>query len=221
MRSRCRWISATWSAPSSLIGLFVVAVALQVAVRPFRPFLYWLTIIATTTVGTTLADFADRSLGIGYAGGTAILFALLMAALGTWYRTAGSVSVDTVEFPEDRDVLLGRDPVLANPGNGARRLDGRHRTGLRGRRAGLRRRAGGRRGGVLLLERLTHALFWSAFILTRPLGATVGDFLDKPVAHGGLAISRFSVSALLALFMIACIFIFRQRAGRHPGTSTS
>jgi uncharacterized membrane-anchored protein len=203
------------------IGLFVVAVASQIAVRSFRPFLYWLVIIATTTAGTTMADFADRSLGIGYAGGTAILFALLMAALGTWYWSAGSVSVDTVNSPKIE--MFYWVAILFSQTLGTALGDWMADTGL------------GYEGGALVfgagLAVVAAAyffsnvsrtlLFWSAFILTRPLGATVGDFLDKPVANGGLAISRFSVSALLALFMIACIFIFRQRAGRHPGTSPS
>jgi uncharacterized membrane-anchored protein len=197
------------------IGLFVVAVASQIAARSFRPFLYWLVIIATTTAGTTMADFADRSLGIGYAGGTAILFALLMAALGTWYWSAGSVSVDTVNSPKIE--MFYWVAILFSQTLGTALGDWMADTGL------------GYEGGALVfgagLAVVAAAyffsnvsrtlLFWSAFILTRPLGATVGDFLDKPVANGGLALSRFSVSALLALFMVACIFIFRQRAESH------
>jgi uncharacterized membrane-anchored protein len=203
------------------IGLFVVAVAAQIAVKSFRPFLYWLVIIATTTAGTTMADFADRSLGIGYAGGTTILFSLLMAALGTWYWSAGSVSVDTVNSPKIE--MFYWVAILFSQTLGTALGDWMADTGL------------GYQGGALVfgagLAVVAAAyyfsnvsrtlLFWSAFILTRPLGATVGDFLDKPVANGGLDISRFSVSALLAVFMIACIVIFRQRAGRHPGTSAS
>ena len=197
------------------IGLFVVAVAAQIAVRSFHPFLYWLVVVATTTAGTTMADFADRSLGIGYAGGTAILFALLMAALGTWYWSAGSISVDTVNSP--RIEMFYWVAILFSQTLGTALGDWMADTGL------------GYEGGALVfgagLAVIAAAyfftnvsrtlLFWSAFILTRPLGATVGDFLDKPVADGGLAISRFSVSALLAVFMIACILIFRQRAERR------
>jgi uncharacterized membrane-anchored protein len=203
------------------IALFVVAVASQIAVRSFRPFLYWLVIIATTTAGTTMADFADRSLGIGYAGGTAILFALLMAALATWYWSAGSVSVATVNSPKIE--MFYWVAILFSQTLGTALGDWMADTGL------------GYRGGALVfgagLAVVAAAyffsnvsrtlLFWSAFILTRPLGATVGDFLDKPVANGGLSISRFAVSALLALFMIACIFIFRQRAESRSGTSPS
>ena len=203
------------------IGLFVVAVAAQIAVRSFHPFLYWLVVVATTTAGTTMADFADRSLGIGYAGGTAILFALLMAALGTWYRSAGSVSVDTVNSPKIE--MFYWVAILFSQTLGTALGDWMADTGL------------GYEGGALVFGAglaviaaayfFTKAsrtlLFWSAFILTRPLGATVGDFLDKPVADGGLAISRFSVSALLAVFMIACILIFRQKAESPSGTSAS
>ena len=197
------------------IGLFVVAVAAQIAVRSFHPFLYWLVVIATTTAGTTVADFADRSLSIGYAGGTAMLFVLLMAALGTWYRSVGSVSVDTVNSPKIE--MFYWVAILFSQTLGTALGDWMADTGL------------GYEGGALVfgagLAVVAAAyffsnvsrtlLFWSAFILTRPLGATVGDFLDKPVADGGLAISRFSVSTLLALFMVACIFIFRQRAERQ------
>ncbi len=203
------------------IGLFVVAVAAQIAVRSFHPFLYWLVVVATTTAGTTMADFADRSLGIGYAGGTTILFALLMAALGTWYWSAGSISVDTVKSP--RIEMFYWVAILFSQTLGTALGDWMADTGL------------GYEGGALVfgagLAVIAAAyffsnvsrtlLFWSAFILTRPLGATVGDFLDKPVADGGLAISRFSVSALLAVFMIACIFIFRQRAERPSDTPAS
>jgi len=198
-----------------------VAVASQIAVRSFHPFLYWLVIIATTTAGTTMADFADRSLGIGYAGGTAILFALLMAALGTWHRSAGSVSVDTVNSPKIE--MFYWVAILFSQTLGTALGDWMADTGL------------GYEGGALVfgagLAVIAAAyyfsnvsrtlLFWGAFILTRPLGATVGDFLDKPIANGGLAISRFSVSALLALFMVVCILIFRQRAGSHADTSRS
>jgi uncharacterized membrane-anchored protein len=197
------------------IGLFVVAVAAQIAVKSFHPFLYWLVVVATTTAGTTMADFADRSVGIGYAGGTAILFALLMGALGTWYWSAGSISVATVNSP--RIEMFYWVAILFSQTLGTALGDWMADTGL------------GYEGGALVfgagLAVIAAAyfftnvsrtlLFWSAFILTRPLGATVGDFLDKPVTDGGLAISRFSVSALLAVFMIACILIFRQRTERQ------
>jgi uncharacterized membrane-anchored protein len=200
------------------IGLFVVAVAAQIAVKSFHPFLYWLVVVATTTAGTTMADFADRSVGIGYAGGTAILFALLMGALGTWYWSAGSISVATVNSP--RIEMFYWVAILFSQTLGTALGDWMADTGL------------GYEGGALVfgagLAVIAAAyfftnvsrtlLFWSAFILTRPLGATVGDFLDKPVTEGGLAISRFSVSALLAVFMVACILIFRRRAERQTAS---
>jgi uncharacterized membrane-anchored protein len=207
-------------AVSSLIfiGLFAVAVAAQIAARRFNPFLYWFVIVATTTAGTTMADFADRSLGIGYAGGASILFVSLMAALGVWYRSAGSVSVDTVTSPKIEMFYWGA--ILFSQTLGTALGDWMaDSTGL------------GYEGGALVFAAglavvtaayfLTNVsrtfLFWTAFILTRPLGATVGDLLDKPVANGGLAFSRFYASAILAAFMIACVLIFPQRAGKHPG----
>src|SRR5216684_3620732 len=182
------------------IGIFAATVAAQIAARRFHPFLYWAVIIATTTAGTTMADFADRSLGIGYTGGTAMLFALLMATLGTWYWAAGSVSVATVKSPKIE--MFYWVAILFSQTLGTALGDWMADTGL------------GYEGGALVfgvglavvaaayfVSNVSRTLlFWSAFILTRPLGATVGDFLDKPVADGGLAISRFSVSALLALF---------------------
>ena len=209
-------------AVSSLIFivLFAAAVAAQIAAKRFNPFLYWFVIVATTTVGTTMADFADRSLGIGYAGGASILFVLLMASLGVWYWSAGSVSIDTVNTPKTEMFYWGA--ILFSQTLGTALGDWMaDSTGL------------GYEGGALVfaacLALVTAAyfftgvsrtlLFWSAFILTRPLGATVGDLLDKPVAEGGLAVGRFYASAILAAFMIACILVFPQRAGRHPGES--
>ena len=199
------------------IGLFVVAVAAQIAVRSFHPFLYWLVVIATTTAGTTMADFADRSLGIGYAGGTTMLFALLMAAFSTWYRLAGSVSVDTVNSPKIE--MFYWVAILFSQTLGTALGDWMADTGL------------GYEGGALVfgagLAVVAAAyffsnvsrtlLFWSAFILTRPLGATVGDFLDKPLDHGGLALSRPLASAIIAAFILGCLLVLPQRPGSHPG----
>ena len=201
-------------------AIFVVAVSVQIAAARFRPFLYWFVIVATTTAGTTLADFCDRSLGIGYVGGSLLLFACLMATLLVWHRTMGSVAVDqirsrkaegfywaTIMFSQTLGTALG--DFLADTG-------------------GL-----GYEGGALVfgaalavvaalyvftsVSRVT--LFWAAFILTRPLGATVGDYLDKPVANGGLALNRFEASAALAVVIILCILLIPQRAGRHPGAN--
>ena len=203
------------------IAIFLVAVAAQIRAKAFHPFLYWIVIVATTTAGTTMADFADRSLGIGYPGGTIVLFALLMASLAIWYRVAGSISVDTVSTP--RIEMFYWVSILFSQTLGTALGDWMADSGP------------GYEGGALVFSaalavivalyyctRLSRtALFWAAFILTRPLGATVGDFLDKPVANGGLAVSRFYASLLIAALMIVCILVFRQRAGRHPGSAAS
>jgi uncharacterized membrane-anchored protein len=198
------------------IGIFALAVAAQIAARSFRPFLYWFVIIATTTAGTTMADFADRSLGIGYPGGSSILFVLLMASLGAWYWRAGSISVGTVASP--RTEMFYWPAILFSQTLGTALGDWMADT------AGL----GYERGALafaaaLLLVAAAYfytnvsrtLLFWSAFILTRPLGATVGDLLDKPVADGGLAFGRFQASAILAAFIVACIVFLPKRAGNH------
>jgi uncharacterized membrane-anchored protein len=201
-------------------SLLVVLVAFQIAARKFYPFLYWATIVASTTAGTTMADFADRSLGIGYAGGSSILFACLMAVLGAWYWSLGSISVATVNTPKVEAFYWAAITFSQTLGTalGDWTADD---TGL------------GYDGGALLfaagLAVLVAAyywttvsrvfLFWAAFILSRPLGATVGDFLDKPVSDGGLALSRPIASACIGAFIIACLLVLPQRAGRHPGQS--
>jgi uncharacterized membrane-anchored protein len=199
------------------IGVFVVAVAGQIAARSFHPFLYWVVIIATTTAGTTMADLADRSLGIGYPGGSLILFALLMTTLGIWYWRAGSISVDTVASPKIETFYWAA--ILFSQTLGTALGDWMADTnGLGYERGALVFAAG------LIVVAAAYfytnisrtLLFWSAFILTRPLGATLGDFLDKPVANGGLAFGRFYASAILAAVIVACIALFPQRAGRHP-----
>ncbi|SKA30712.1 Uncharacterized membrane-anchored protein [Enhydrobacter aerosaccus] len=203
------------------IALFLVAVAAQVRAKAFHPFLYWVVIVTTTTAGTTMADFADRSLGVGYPGGSIILAVLLLASLGLWYRVEGSVSVDTVVSP--RVEAFYWITILFSQTLGTALGDWGADSGL------------GYGGGALVFSAalaiivVCHyvtslpatLLFWSAFILTRPLGATVGDFLDKPVDSGGLGMSRLYASLLIALFMVACIVIIPQRAGRHPGPSGS
>jgi uncharacterized membrane-anchored protein len=207
-----------------LVGTFiflaalVVLVVLQVAAKRFHAFLYWSTIVASTTVGTTLADFADRSLGIGYAGGTTILLVCVLAVLGLWYRSQGSVSVDTVNTPKVEAFYWATITFSQTLGTalGDWMADD---TGLGYQGAALVF------GAALALvaagyfwTQLSHVLlFWAAFILTRPLGATVGDFLDKPIDHGGLALSRPIASAVIAVLIIALILLLPQRAGRHPG----
>jgi len=198
-------------------AFFVICVAGQIRARRFHPTLYWLTIVATTTVGTTLADFADRSLGIGYIGGSTLLFVLLMASLVAWYATEGTVSVNTVSTPRVEAFYWGT--ILFSQTLGTALGDFLADT------SGL-----GYGGGALVflaaLAIVAAAyyftdvsrvlLFWAAFILTRPLGATVGDFLDKPRANGGLALDRFTASAVLAAFMIVCLLVFAQRPATRP-----
>jgi uncharacterized membrane-anchored protein len=197
-------------------AIFLVAVIAQIKAKGFHPLLYWATIIATTTVGTTLADFADRSLGIGYAGGSSLLFALLMASLAIWYRSLGTISVDTVSSPKAE--MFYWVTIMFSQTLGTALGDWTADT------AGL-----GYVGGAILFSALLALiiaayywttisrtlLFWGAFILTRPLGAVVGDFLDKPLSAGGLALSRYSASAVLLAFMLASILIFRQRAAEQ------
>ena len=199
-------------------AIFLIAVIAQIKAEKFHPYLYWATIIATTTVGTTLADFADRSLGIGYAGGATLLFMLLMASLAIWYRMLGSVSVNTVSSP--REEMFYWITIMFSQTLGTALGDWTADT------AGL-----GYEGGALVFGLLLAVvaiaykwtkvsrtvLFWAAFILTRPLGAVVGDFLDKPLSAGGLALSRFSASATLIAIIMACILIFPQRAGNASG----
>ena len=199
------------------IGIFAMAVAAQIAARSFHPFLYWAVIIATTTAGTTMADFADRSLGVGYPGGSLILLTLLMASLGIWYWRAGSISVDTVASP--RIEMFYWAAILFSQTLGTALGDWMaDSNGLGYERGALVFAA----GLVVVAAAYFYTkvsrtlLFWSAFILTRPLGATVGDFLDKPVANGGLAFGRFYASAILAALIVACIVFLPQRAGKHP-----
>ncbi len=195
--------------------LFAAAVAVQIAAKRFHPLLYWTTIIATTTVGTTLADFADRSLGIGYAGGSALLLGLLIASLAIWFRTLGSVSASVGSPKAEVFYWL---TIMCSQTLGTALGDWTADT------AGL-----GYAGGALLFCSLLAlvalafyltgisrtVLFWAAFVLTRPLGAVVGDFLDKPVTEGGLALSRYSASAALLAFIVACILVFEQRPARN------
>ena len=193
--------------------IFVAFVIAQIAAKQFHPFLYWATIIATTTVGTTMADYADRSLGIGYTGGTTILLSLLLLSLFTWHRTLGSISVESVGDPKSE--VFYWVTIMFSQTLGAALGDWVADT------AGL-----GYSGGALIFSGLLAVvaalyfwtrvsrtgLFWSAFILTRPLGAVVGDFLDKPIAKGGLDLSRYSASLTLLALMVACILVFPQKA---------
>src|SRR5579885_429742 len=212
--------------PGYLIGtalfgvLLVVLVWVQIKARRFNPWLYWATIVASTTAGTTLADFADRSLGIGYAGGSSVLLACVLLSLGAWYWSQGTISVTTVNTPkveafywititfsQTLGTALGdwmADDAGVGFGGGALVF-----------LAALAIIA-----GLYYRSRISHVLlFWAAFILTRPLGATVGDFLDKPLHEGGLALSRPVASAVIAACIIVLILVLPQRAGSHPAAS--
>ncbi len=193
-------------------AVFLLAVVAQIRAKRFHPLLYWATIIATTTVGTTLADFADRSLGIGYTGGATLLSALLMVSLAIWYKLLGSVSVDSIGSPKSE--MFYWVTIMFSQTLGTALGDWTADT------AGLGYEGGAVMFGALLLivvaaylwTRISRTiLFWAAFILTRPLGAVVGDFLDKPISSGGLALSRYSASAFLLAFMLLSIVLFRQR----------
>jgi uncharacterized membrane-anchored protein len=196
--------------------IFIVAVVAQISAKKFHPLLYWTTIIATTTVGTTLADFADRSLGIGYAGGSSVLFILLMTSLFVWYRTLGSVAVDTVSSPKSE--LFYWITIMFSQTLGTALGDWTADS------AGLGYGGSAMVFGALLAviaaayywTRISHtALFWAAFILTRPLGAVVGDFLDKPISKGGLSLSRYSASATLLGLIIFFIFVFSHKPAKR------
>src|SRR6202022_2768203 len=202
--------------------IFIGLVSGQIKAERFHPFLYWATIIATTTLGTTIADFFDRSLGVGYPGGAAIVLALLLASLAIWYKVEGTVSVQSITTPKAEwfywiTILFSK---TLGPALGAW-VAGKDRGGL-----GLGYEYGALIFGVGLAivaalyfwTRISHTLlFWAAFILTRPLGATLGDFLDKPIAEGGLHVSRLYASVILLVFIVALILILPQRAGVHPG----
>jgi uncharacterized membrane-anchored protein len=209
--------------PGYLIGTVIFGVLLvglvwvQIRASKFNPWLYWATIVASTTAGTTLADFADRSLGVGYPGGSLLLLFCVLTSLFTWYRTLGTVDVNSVSGP--REETFYWITITFSQTLGTALGDWVADAGL------------GYSGGALVfgaglavlaaLYFMTSisrvALFWAAFILTRPLGATVGDFLDKPMDHGGLALSRPLATAILAVLIVGCILLLPQRAGGHPG----
>lgn len=198
------------------IGIFVVAVVAQIAAKSFHPFLYWVAIVATTTSGTTMADFADRSLGIGYAGGSSLLFVLLLASLGVWHWSAGSVSVETITSPKAE--MFYWVTILFSQTLGTALGDWMADTNGLGYEGGALIFAAGLAlvaAGYFFTNVSRTLLFWGAFILTRPLGATVGDLLDKPLANGGLAFSRYTASAILAVVIVTCILFLPQRAGKQ------
>ncbi|MGZ5022771.1 MAG: COG4705 family protein [Chthoniobacterales bacterium] len=192
--------------------IFIAAVLVQIRAKEFHPFLYWLTIVTTTTVGTTLADYCDRSLGIGYTGGSTILLVLVITSLCIWRWSTGSISIETVNTPKVE--IFYWVTIMFSQTLGTALGDwvaDTNEMGYLGATAIF--------GGLLLLTALlyyftsiSHALlFWAAFILTRPLGAVVGDFLDKPHAEGGLALSRYTASFSLLVVIVALILIFSQK----------
>jgi uncharacterized membrane-anchored protein len=200
------------------LSLLVVLVIWQIVADRFHPFLYWTTIVASTTFGTTMADFADRSLGIGYTGGATLLFVCLMAVLGLWYWSERTISVDTVSTRKVEAFYWAA--ITFSQTLGTALGDWMADTGGLGYEGGALVFG----AGLAILVAAYYwtnisrvALFWAAFILTRPLGATVGDYLDKPVNHGGLNLSRPIASAVIAAFIIGCIILLPQKAGTHPG----
>ena len=196
--------------------IFIISVIVQISAKQFHPLIYWTTIVATTTVGTTLADFADRSLGIGYAGGTTILFALLMGSLLVWYRVLGSVAIDTVSSPTSE--MFYWVTIMFSQTLGTALGDWTADTAGLGY-VGAAVVFGGMLAAVAVAyywSKISHTLlFWAAFILTRPLGAVVGDFLDKPLDKGGLDLSRYSASATLLAVILFCIFFFSHKPARR------
>jgi uncharacterized membrane-anchored protein len=220
------WLGETTSHPvpnGYLIGTAIFGVALvalvwlQIRARRFNAWLYWSTIVASTTCGTTLADFADRSLGIGYPGGSLLLLACVLGSLFAWYRTVGTVDVNTITSP--REETFYWVTITFSQTLGTALGDWIADAGLGYSGGALVFGAGLAVLAILYFATSISrvALFWAAFILTRPLGATVGDFLDKPVAKGGLELSRPIASTVLAVVIVALILILPQRPGRHPG----
>jgi uncharacterized membrane-anchored protein len=222
------WLGETTAnAPTSfwsggyLIGTAIFAtalaifVALQIRASKFNPWLYWATIIASTTAGTTMADFATRSLGIGYAGGSLLLLAAVLVSLRIWHRAMGTISAAsvhepkaelfywvTITFSQTLGTALGdwvADSALGYLGSAL----------IFGALLGLVALAYYRTG----ISRV--ALFWAAFILTRPLGAVVGDFLDKPVSHGGLELSRYAATLTLGIAIVMLIILLPQNAAEQ------
>ena len=199
-------------------AVFLVAAFAQIRARGFHPLPYWTAIVATTTVGTTMADFADRSLGIGYVGGSAILLALLAASLASWRLVVGNVSVNSIVTPRV-EMFYWATILFSNTLGTALGDFFADDSGLGYGGAALAFVAAlALVAAAYFFTRLSHAaLFWAAFVLTRPLGATLGDLLTKPLADGGLHMGRIGSSAAIAVCMIGCILLTAQRAGAHPG----
>jgi uncharacterized membrane-anchored protein len=200
------------------LAIFLGAVSVQIRSKNFNAYLYWLTIVATTTVGTTIADFVDRSLGIGYLGGSTLLLACLAASLAVWRWSEGTVSVNTIVTPKAEAFYWVT--ILFSQTLGTALGDWVADTNDLGYGGGAILFAGALAitlGLYAFTQTSRVTLFWAAFILTRPLGATLGDLLDKPVTHGGFEISRYLASAILAGLIVALIAVLPQRAGAQPG----
>jgi uncharacterized membrane-anchored protein len=200
------------------LPILIALVVWQILAKKFHPILYWATIVASTTFGTTMADFADRSLGIGYTGGSALLLAFLLATLGLWCWSQGTISANTVNTPKVEAFYWAA--ITFSQTLGTALGDWAADDGGLGYQGGALLF-----GAALMVVAAAYfwtntsrvALFWTAFILSRPLGATVGDYLDKPLSHGGLALSRPLASGVIAVFIVACVLLSPQRAGQHPG----
>jgi uncharacterized membrane-anchored protein len=197
-------------------AIFAAAVATQISAKRFHPFLYWTVIVATTMVGITLADFVDRSLRIGYLGCSSVLAALLIASLLTWFRTLGTVSTDSISSKQAE--IFYWITILFSQTLGTALGDWMADSTRLGYAGGALVFAAALAAAVAAYFRTNVSravLFWIAFVLTRPLGATSGDFLDKPLDHGGLALSQYTASASLAAVMVLLILLLPQRSGRH------
>jgi uncharacterized membrane-anchored protein len=202
-----------WVGSAVFATLFAIAVSAQVRAKRFHPFLFWAVIVATTTFGTTLADLLDRSLGIGYTGGATLLFVALMATLALWHRSLGSVSIQRLDTPGAE--IFYWTTVMFSQTLGTALGDWMADTSGLGYEGGAIVFASGLGivAAAYFYTRISRTvLFWAAFILTRPLGATIGDLLDKPHSHGGLDLSRYTASAVLAAFIVGCIIFMPQRA---------
>jgi len=195
------------------MAFFILAVIFQIRAKKFNPYIYWVAIIASTTVGTTLADFADRSLGIGYLGGATLLALLLVSTLFIWHKSLGSISVASVHTPKAEAfywlTIMFSQTLGTALGDWTADSAGLGYVGAAYIfSAGL----------VLVIAAYWYTkisrtiLFWSAFVLTRPLGAVIGDFLDKPIAQGGLEFSRYTATAVLLFAIIVLVKLLPQRA---------
>jgi uncharacterized membrane-anchored protein len=195
----------------------LVLLTAQIGAKRFHSFLYWAVITATTLTGTTLADFFDRSLGIGYLGGSLSLFALVMLTLGFWYGSLGSVSIETVTSPKVEAFYWAT--IMFSQTLGTALGDWMADTGLGYNRSALVIAVAlAIVAALYFFTAVSHTLlFWTAFVLTRPLGATIANSFDKPVADGGLAVSDLSASVALTVLIVICILVLPQRAGKHPG----